>query len=312
MKKRSTIILLCLLASCCKEDSIEVITPVVSDCQELGITPFQGWNYIVDSAFYLYPCFNPNDATEIIFTHRKYGNGLTKLYRYDLTTHTKTLLHTGNQIFAPDWGSNDWILMNLTGNSVWKIKSDGTDITQLTNTGNDFYPIWRSDCSMFSAHRGPFVDNLQKTILYTPDAIPFDTLQNTGLGSNCSWRQDGLACGMGGDGPKVSDITNDTIVFFDSYQNNFSGGSTWLNATEFIWSYEKGIYKSNYLTGEKVLIKASCRTRLYLDPTYHSNVDKIIWTRVDLNQLNDFDIEVKSRLFIMNLDGSEETEIIIE
>jgi len=121
-----------------------------------------------------------------------------------------------------------------------------------------------------------------------------------------------LACGMGSDGPKVFDITNDTIVYFDSSQYNFSGGSTWLSANEFIWSYEKGIYKTNYITGAKNLIKASCRTRLYLDPTYHSNINKIIWTRVDLNQLNDFDIEVKSRLFMMNPDGSEETEIIIE
>ena len=52
---------------------------------------------------------------------------------------------------------------------------------------------------------------------------------------------------------------------------------------------------------------------MFYKHTLHQNFYyKIIWTRVDLKQLNDFDIEVKSRLFIMNPDGSEETELIIE
>ncbi|MFM2316301.1 MAG: hypothetical protein RLZZ155_633 [Bacteroidota bacterium] len=312
MKKLLTFISLSFLISCCKEKSNECATPPICDCQELGEGPLNGWTYLIDSNYYMYPCFNPNNSDEIIFTKKNNATDVTKLYKYNLQTHEKSLIHEGYQIFPPSWGKNDWILLNLYGRSVWKIKSDGTELTQLTNTFNDLYPIWRSDCSIFSAHRGAFTDILQKTILYTPDGIPFDTLQNTGLGSNSDWREDGLSCSMGDYGPRVSDISNDVVVFFDSAQYSGSGGSTWLNVNEFIWSYEKGIYKTNYLTGVKNLIKPTCRTRLYFDPTYSSNVNKIIWARVDLKQLNDFEIEVKSRLFMMNPDGSDETEIIIE
>lgn len=312
MRTLSKLFCLVLLTSCYKDENSEVINQVASDCQELGTAPLQGWNYIVDSASYLYPCFNPNNPNEIIFTHKEYGNGLTRLYRYDLISHQKTLLHIGDQNFAPNWGSNNWILMNLSGNSVWKVKPDGTELTQLINSGNDFYPIWRSDCAFFSAFRGFFTDNLQKSILYTSDGTAIDTLQNTGLGSTSDWRDDGLSCSMGGYGPKVSDINNDVVIYYDSAQYNFSGGSRWLNEFEFIWSDECGIYKTNYVTGEKTLVKESCRTRNYQDPTYHPLINKIIWTRVELNQVNNFDIEVKSRLFIMNPDGTEETEIIIQ
>lgn len=300
-----------ILVSCCKEDNNEVITPVVSDCQELGTTPLQGWNYVVDSSFYLYPCFNPNDANEIIYTHREYGNGLTRLYRYNLTTHEKLLLHTGEQKFAPDWGSNDWVLMNLADTNIWKIKSDGTSLTQLTNSGNDFYPIWNSDATIFGAFRGSFNDNLQKTILYSAEAIPFDTLVSTSLG-NSNWSINSLVCAISSNGPTVSDLNIDTLLYWQ--QGNFihEGGCHWLNNSEFLWSYESGIFKTNYATGYTELVKASCRTRMYQSPTYHPTINKIIWTRVDLNQLNDYDIAVKSRLFIMNPDGSEETEIIIE
>jgi hypothetical protein len=311
---RTTFILFLLLIflSCCKEENYEAIIPNTSDCAELGTTPLQGWTFLVDTNYYMYPCFNPNNSDEIIFTKKNNATDITNLYKYNLQTHEKSLLHVGYQIFPSDWGSNDWILLNLHGNSIWRINSDGTGLTQLSNTGNDFYPIWRSDCMMYSAFRGSFEDNLQKTILYTTESIPFDTLQNTGLGSNSDWNQDGLACGMGDYGPKVFDISNDSIVFYDSGEYNFSGGSAWLNDHEFVWSYESGIYKTDYLTDEKNLVKASCRTRLYQSPTYDPTINKIIWTRVDLKQLNDFDIEVKSRLFIMNPDGSEETEIIIE
>jgi hypothetical protein len=303
--------LLVILAGCCKQENEEMIPPVVSECSELGTTPFQGWNYIVDSASYLYPCFNPNNPNEIIFTHRAYGNGLTKLYRYDLTTHSKTLLHTGDQIFSPDWGSNDWILMNLSGNSIWKIKPDGTELTQLLNTGNDFYPIWNSDATIFGAFRGSFNDNLQKTILYTDTAVPLDTLESTSVG-NSNWSLNNFTCSISGYGPKVSDLISDTILYSQLGEYNHEGGCHWLNIEEFLWSYEEGIFKTNYATGYTELVKESCRTRMYQSPTYHPAINKIIWTRVDMKQLNDFDIEVKSRLFMMNPDGSEETEIIIE
>lgn len=312
MRKLLTFVLLSSLISCCKEKSKECATPPIFECPQLGEGPLNGWTYLVDTSYYMYPCFNPSNSDEIIFTKKNNATDVTELYKYNLQTHEKSLIHEGYQIFPPSWGKNDWILLNLYGGSVWKIKSDGTELTQLTNTFNDFYPIWRNDCSIFSAHRSIFADGLQKTILYTPDGIPVDTLQNTGLGSNSDWREDGLSCSMGDSGPKVSDISNDVVVFFDSAQYNHSGGSTWLNGNEFIWSFENGIYMSNYLTGVKNLIKRTCRTRLYFDPTYSSNVNKIIWARVDLRQLNDFEIEVKSRLFMMNPDGSEETEIIIE
>lgn len=312
MKTTFILCLLLLFLSCCKEENLEVIIPNPSDCAELGTTPLQGWTYLVDTNYYMYPSFNPNNSDEIIFTKKNNATEVTRLFKYNLLTHEKTLLHVGYQIFPSDWGSNDWILLNLLGNSVWKIKSDGTGLTQLTNTGNDFYPIWRSDCMMYSAFRGSFVDNLQKTILYTIESIPFDTLQNIGLASNAKWRSDGLSCVMGDYGPKVFDVTNDTVIFSDFGEYEYSGGTTWLSDFEFIWSCESGLYKTNYSTGEKILVKESCRNRMYKSPTYAPSINKIIWTRVDLKQLNNFDVEVKSRLFMMNPDGSEETEIIIE
>lgn len=312
MKTLLIFVTLCFLISCCKEESNEVITPTISDCQELGPTPLMGWTYLVDTNYYMYPCFNPNNSDEIIFTKKNNAIDVTKLYKYNLQTHEKSLIHEGYQIFPSDWGSNDWILLNLFGNSVWKIKSDGTSLTQILNTGNDFYPIWNSDATIFGAFRGSFVDNLQKTILYSADAIAFDTLQSSSVGSNSCWSINQFTCSATDNGPKVSDLMNDSVIFTQSRACNFVGGAHWLNYEEFLWSYEEGIFKTNYITGNTELVKASCRTRLYLAPTYHSNINKIIWTRVDLNQLNDFDIEVKSRLFMMNPDGSEETEIIIE
>jgi hypothetical protein len=314
MKTLKFFILLSLLSSCGKEKNEQCnVSPIpVYECIELGEEPYLDWNYYLDTNHYLYPCFNPNNSNEIIYTIKNYSTGTSKLYKYNLITHAKFLLFEGDQLFSPDWGSNGWILLNLSDRSIWKIKSDGTGLENVLNTGNDFSPIWNKDSTIFSVFRGSFADNLQKTILYTEEGLPFDTLQNTGLESTMDWRIDGLACGVGIYGPGVYDIINDVRIFFDSGQYNFSGGAVWLNNNEFIWSYEKGIYKSNYFTGEKNLVKSSCQTRMYQAPTYHADINKIIWTRVDLKQLNDFDVEVKSRLFIMNPDGTEEEELILE
>jgi len=312
MKTPTLLLVLLILTSCCKKEDEEEITPPISDCLELGIPPLNDWTYLVDTNYYMYPCFNPNNSNEIIFTKKNNATDVTKLYKYNLQTQEKTLLHVGYQIFPSNWGSNDWILLNLAGNSIWKIKSDGSELTQLTNTGNDFNPIWNMDATMFGAFRGLFADNLQKTILYTPEAIPIDTLDHSGVGTNSCWSLNSLTCSAGENGPVVYDLLNDSVVFTQLRSCNRVVGSHWINQSEFLWSYEEGIFKTNYITGSTELVKESCRTRLYFDPTFHPSLNKFIWCRVDLKQLNAFQIEVKSRLFMMNPDGSNETEIIIE
>lgn len=312
MKTITTILLLLVLASCGKEKYPTEVTPITSDCLELGTPPLNDWNYLIDPNYYTYPCFNPNNSNEIIFTHRNYGSGQTILYRYNLTTKEKSFIYEGVQIFAPRWGSNDWILMNLSDRNIWKIKSDGTNLTQLTDSGNDFYPTWNSNATCFAAFRGSFNDNLQKTILYTPEAIPFDTLEDSGVSASTNWSISGVACSVSPNNISVANLNLDTLLFLYNGEFNHIGGCHWISNEEFLWSFEEGIFKTNYITSSTELVKASCRTRSYQSPTFHPNANKIIWTRVELKQLNSQDILVTSRLFIMNPDGSEEVEIIIE
>lgn len=85
----------------------------------------------------------------------------------------------------------------------------------------------------------------------------------------------------------------------------------WINEHEFVWSYEDGIFRTNYVTGQTTQIKESCNARLYRSVTYHPASDKLIWSRSDLKHLHDNILEGKTRLYMMNTDGTGEEEIQI-
>jgi hypothetical protein len=309
MKIFSALIVILLLWGCSKEQGVAPI-PLEADCKELIFPdePSLGLIYIIDSASYLHPSFNPNNPDEIIFKHKEYGTGVSRLYRYNLVTKEKYLIYTGELYFPSYWGSNDWIIMNPEDKNVWKIRPDGTGLAQLTNSNSDFYPTWSPDASMFMASR--VFGGWSRTILYTSDAIPVDTLDNVGLSAGGNWSNSNMNCR----GDHVADIYKDSIVFSITIQEEHTGilGVHWLNEEEYLWSYEAGIFHTNYITGITTLVKSSCRTREYMCPTYHPLKNKVIWQKVELTQLDKFKVAVKSRLYMMNTDGTEEEEIIIE
>jgi hypothetical protein len=315
MKTLKFFILLSLLSSCGKEkNELCNVSPIpIYECIELGEPPYQDWDYQIDTNHYLYPCFNPNNSDEIIYTIKNYSTGTSKLYKYNLITHAKFLVFEGDQLFSPDWGSNNWILLNLSDRNIWRIKSDGTELTQLTNHYDDFHAVWNKDGSKFIALDGNFDISSQGVTLYDFNGNILDTLNSFGLGPSSNWHHDSLLLTLGDYyGSTVIDVKKDSILFSTNNSYDFIGGCHWLNSQEFLWSYEAGIFKTNYVTGITELVKSSCQTRMYQSPTYHATINKFVWKRVDLKQLNEFDVEVKSRLFIMNPDGTEEEELILE
>jgi Tol biopolymer transport system component len=70
------------------------------------------------------------------------------LWVMDLETKEKILLHPDGKIgdWAPD---SEWIAFNINTN-IYKIKKDGSNLTQLTFEGRNFYPAWSGDSNLIA------------------------------------------------------------------------------------------------------------------------------------------------------------------
>lgn len=299
------ILLQCMFLISCKKEN-----PIKADC--IPIPPYQhigtGYNYILDSTYYSRPNFNPNNPNEIIFVKEKGLNN--KLIKYNILTKEKQILYEGTIIFQPKWGKNDWILLNLPDANIWRIKSNGDSLTRITSRGGYYQPEWNIDCNnlVFYETNLPFNYFISDTYGNILDSFP------NNLPAIMKWHNDSLIyyqyifnlyC------LNIQTKTNTTLYTYTD-EDPEDNGIVLTNDNRLLFCKKNGINSYALNSNTVSLIKATCNSRIYLFPTYSSLIDKIIWQRLDYTLIDNENVFVKSRLYIMNSDGSNENEILID
>lgn len=297
------------IQSCRRDIAIPPNSEIQSSC--IPIPPYSGtgfgYNYLVDTNYLMMPSFNPNNPNEFVYVYKNYNSGQTEIYKYDLTNNTKQLIYSGNIIFPPKWGGNDWILLNPSDENVWKIKANGDSLIQLTTSAGNFYPEWNPEANKIIF----FNSDINKSIIISSIGVPLDTLEKP-VHALVNWGTNNWIATLS---------VSFGLEIFDSYGNNSTGfipdnfsqlgGCFWIN-NSVLWANSDGIYSTQFPSLNTSLIKATCNSKTYLFASYSQLSEKIIWQKVDRSLINEDLIEVKSRLFIMNADGTDEQEIIIE
>lgn len=325
-------VVLVTLVSCKKnsapvpsEETNRCNCPNEGECYNFEKTdrPTFGWTYINDSAQNVRPCFNPKNSSEIVFV--KQGQLSEQLVKYNMATKEKKILYTGRVFFQPKWSSTGWIIFSGTGNQIWKIKDDGSNLTQLTFKDRNFYPEWAPDGKRFCY--GKIIDtvlNGRNTALgvgiiadengYTISEM--DYTQNLGIGIISFWDKSNTI--LGGS-------INNSILFYNpdskqtrSYNLNFCDDIYSLYCTsakdsnQFFLSSKGGIFNFNTHTNSYSCIAKNCDSRTYIFFSYSELSNKII---VDCaHNTPNYDkgeIYQKNVLYLMNEDGSDKQLIDI-
>lgn len=94
---------------------------------------------------------NPNDENEIVYSEGVYPN--VKLVFYNKSDQTKNIIYNDNITNKISWSVKDWILFQrFSDRSVFKIKSSGDSLTQLTFGDTYHFGTWNYTGERFLVH----------------------------------------------------------------------------------------------------------------------------------------------------------------
>lgn len=166
--KLVTIVILLASAGCRKDSPVDVTTPP-TDTSDMGVVcedfppeSIFSWNMISTGSQHRMPCYNPNDQNEIIYIREIEGQILPELVKYNINSKSEVvLLNDLNIQSAPKWSKTGWIVFHLFSgvNQVWKVRDDGTDLTQLTFGSSDLYPNFNATGDRIVYFRGTNYSN---------------------------------------------------------------------------------------------------------------------------------------------------------
>lgn len=305
--------IICCFAQCTKDDMgmPKACIPHESLSTASGIAPlFIGTLPKADM-----PYFNPNDANEIIYRYTDETNPTFDLIKYNLTTRQKEVLYQGSFSNRPRWGKNGWILLNVKDNldyNIYKIKDNGTELTNLTISGNCFNPEWSISNNTFIYELG--LTSPTEFIISNQNGIIIDTTL-VGVGSVGSWQHDTLVVngtfkGLFAGNPYSGFYDYDLISDVEDNAQS-SNGAEWLDDENVFWCHTTGIYTTNISAKETKVIRETCNAHCYQHPTYAPSINKIVLEKLERIK----DTETSGRaiitLVMMNPDGTDEMELDI-
>lgn len=151
-------LLFLLVFIACREAGFDPQPGII--CRGIPGDPVDDYIEIQEFPTYQYPVFNPLNPDE--FAYARYDLDTIfpwvderEIHIYNLSTREDRMIYHGPLWSGMDWGVNGWLLINRADNQVWKIKSDGDSLTQLTFSGINEDARWNADATRFVAwHAG--------------------------------------------------------------------------------------------------------------------------------------------------------------
>jgi len=253
---------------------------------------------------YGYARFNPNNSDEIIFRA-----DLFDLVKYNLRTGEKTTIYQGSFSQYSRWNKNDWILLNIRddsgrfGYNIYKIRSNGEELTPLTTSGNCHNPVWYNTDDKFIYQS---YSKSQQWFFADENGQVIDTLSSGSLAAS-SWQHDSLMASANMDGLIVYNPFNPEYWRYKVKGNGQSrNGAVWLDNERVLWCHTTGIYLTNVVTWSTEVIKETCNGDTYQLPTYAADIDKVIFQRVErLKKASKPRGTIRTSFYMMNPDGTE-------
>jgi len=322
------ILCLLLLVIACKKESVQPVSHQGSilsdttDCPPYGLPDpnlgvLHGWsNYNK-----MMPYFNPNNNDEFLYIDKIPGSPFSDMCIHNLVTgETNCILSGQTYLYQPRWHANDWILFRGNGDNVFRIKSNGDSLLQITTSSVFQRPVWRPDGLAWIANNVvEFTGNIEVYNLNGEiiDVIPGEVFHYG------DWSVDNRIVTHRPNNFDPHQIAWTEVENVSWQLLNFDTASPQPSLRDLHWipmsnelmfsQLYKDISRINVFTGEKIRVTDRCIGTYYVYFSINNNCSRIVAQFISPEQLYSdgwFNILIqKSEIVIMNFDGTNEQVI---
>jgi Tol biopolymer transport system component len=295
---------------------IEDYAGIAEPCFEIPVLPIGFWEYEDEYFQYTNPQYNPNSGDEFVFLRADRINNKTDLCLYNLITRQFRVLVSDILSGPPKWSTKDWILFANSDYNLYKIKSSGDGLTQLTAGGINHDPEWSPDGTQFLFIQSP---NLY---LADENGIISDTL--IWSTENPAWAPDNSCIlfsssyyGAEKSGIVKYDLKTREYALIYNQPNRGTIDDhvkylSWLpNSKEFVWTDGRGLYISDVDHFRKRKIKAFCPNHWYQQISVSPEGESIIADKIILEIKDETTLLSKVQIVKLPIDAYTE-QIILE
>lgn len=317
------------LFSCKKDPPIPAIPVnnndsiiITGNCDDLPPSSnFTGYQFTFPDFFFNSPNFNPNNSSEIVFRKKNLKNlsEPEELWRLNIVTGENTLL-IKNIWYQPKWNINNWIVFNRSDKNIWKIKSNGDSLTQLTFQNENYSPEWNFDGNKI-VYRKVIGSNYYLMIM-NENGKTIDSIPNI-IFSNGSWSKNNnkIATIIGSEASpnigyfdlnskKLVQITNNP--FPSNSSKDLVSAVSWLNWETILWTNGNGIFKTNINSRNTCQLKSACTSKYYLWPSISFDEQNLIIDRITKSIVGENIVYIKTDLVLINLNLNDEKDLLVK
>lgn len=333
--KRLNFILLMLvfIVSSCHDDDI-IISENISCTENTGelvqnydstivITCPIMFDYIHLNQFdYTQPVFNPTNPDEIIYIRVDNVGGNKEVWKYNFCTD-ETKFITDKASYGIDWSSKDWVIFSGFDKQLYKVKSNGDSLIQLTNNNNLFHndAKWNEEGDFYLFEVFLTSDPIRLLISDENGNIT-DTLPPC-VGT-VSWNWDNEKIFFSN---TAEDASN---TYYGEYNQNTREiqqlGSLPINGNSFnaitnvkyssssnslYWNNSYHIAKHSLNNSDVEYLTTGFDNRLYINIDVSPTENVIITSRSNLRQIDECTIEGETALYLIDVTGEKERRISI-
>ena len=298
-------------------DSLTVPAVNVDTMLNLDDCPLSWVEFYPEKYRYTYPCFNPNNVEELAFVRLEWQTLKRDLCILNLCSGELNCLDV-NPLDDLDWGTNDWLLFIGEGLQLWKVKPDGSELTQLTFAGENSYPTWNKEGNKIGYLQTGVLGNFY---ILDENGLVLDTLNKIQNRRTYDWSStDKLITPFEPGSPDdiyYFDLNLDTLVKVDEEGNgSYIYDGEWGEGERLYWLAQYQLAYNDIETKERTVLFAlpnpnGFHNRFYRSLTISPGNKYIVLNREDWKQLNECDVEVVHSLYIMGMDGTDERKILV-
>ncbi|MDI1353485.1 MAG: hypothetical protein PSX36_01115 [bacterium] len=278
-----------LLASCHKkktEDPVEdpvPIVPFVPDtglkCQALPAAPGPfGWNDSITNEQESITAFlkNPLNTNEFICLVKGDITGYNQLFTYNVITKNKIpLANLGN--FLPSVNKNGWIVFSSVDNNLFRVKSNGDSLIQITYNKTCLDPKWDATGKAIYYFQQAYSNILSGIVKLSISGPPSNITFPADLPYHAVFRKSDQVIYLKTAATEVSLVQKNLITQAERYLVSgpynpksetvyFSNLCLDNNDENFFWSNSLGIFKCNLATLKIDTVLKSCPNYSYTNP----------------------------------------------